>query len=167
MHGIATDPFDPHRIACFGDATITIWDARRLNQPLLMFAERDALADGARMKPGSTLANIEFSSTRRGCLATLERDSTYVRFWDLTKSRVPVDVSVTGGGGSSDGETRSSRESSRGTKMSWAANLPWPTGSVQSQASPKDSLSNSLELPLSQPSFVLADTRRSGFFFLK
>jgi len=149
VHGIATDPFDPHRIACFGDATITIWDARRLNQPLLMFAERDALADGARIKPGSALANIEFSSTRRGCLATLERDSTYVRFWDLTKSRVPVDVSATGGGGSSDGETRSSRESNRGTRLSWAANMPLPTGSVQLQPSPKESLSSSLELPLS------------------
>ena len=167
VQAIATDPFDPHRIACVGDAAITIWDARRLNQPLLMFSERDAIADGARIKPGSTYANIEFSSTRRGCLATLERDSTYVRFWDLTESRTYIpDLSVRGGG-SSDGETRSSRESNRATRRSWAANLPWPTASGHSQPSPRDSLTNSLELPPSQPSFVLADTRRSRFFLLQ
>lgn len=167
VHGIATDPFDPHRIACVGDAVITIWDARRLNQPLLMFSERDAIADGAKIKPGSTYANIEFSSTRRGCLATLERDSSYVRFWDLTESRMYIPDPSARGGGSSDGETRSSWESTRATRRSWAANLPWPTGSGQSHPSPKDSLSNSLELPPSQPAFVLADTRRSGFFLLQ
>ena len=167
VHSIATDPFDPHRIACVGDAVVTIWDARRLNQPLLMFSERDALADGARIKPGSSYANIEFSSTRRGCLATLERDSTYVRFWDLTQSRTYIPDPSFKGGGSSDGDTRSSRESIRGARRSWAANLAWPTGTGQSQSSPKDSLSNSLELPPSQPSFVLADTRRSRSFLLQ
>ncbi|KAF8971267.1 hypothetical protein BDZ97DRAFT_1901867 [Flammula alnicola] len=166
VHGIATDPFDAHRIACFGDAGITIWDARRLNQPILMFSERDAIADGARIKPGGAYANIEFSSTRRGCLATLERESSYVRFWDFAESRMHAVEGSVAGGGSSDGETRSSKDSIRATRRSWAANLPWQTGGdrqSQLQQSPKESLSASLELP-TQPAFVLADTRRTKYF---
>jgi len=154
VHGIATDPFDPHRIACFGDASITVWDARKLNQPTLTFSERDALADGARIRPGSVYANIEFSSTRRGCLATLEKDSSYVRFWDIAESRIHgIDDSQTGG---SDGD-KSSRESSRAARRSWAANLPWPTGGERQNPSPKET---SVDIP-SQQSSVLADTRRS------
>lgn len=159
VHGIATDPFDPHRIACYGDSTVTIWDARRLTHPVLQFTERDALADGAVMRIGATMGNIEFSSTRRGCLATLEKESDYVRFWDVLESRVPgVEGSVVGGG-SSDGETSRSRDSMRLPKRSWA-NLPWPTGGSYQNQSPKETLSSSVELPM-QRSFVLSDTRRS------
>ncbi|KAJ3504260.1 hypothetical protein NLJ89_g8024 [Agrocybe chaxingu] len=159
VHGIATDPFDDHRVACFGDGVITVWDSRKLTQPLLTFSERDALADGAKIRPGSIYANIEFSSTRRGCLATLEKDAAYVRFWDILESRIQaIEGSVTGGG-SSDGEAKSSRESSRATRRSWAPTLPWP--SSQTQHSPKErDLTSSVELS-NQPSLVLADTRRS------
>jgi WD40 repeat protein len=156
VNGIVTDPFDPHRIATFGDATVTIWDARRFNHPILTFSERDAIADGARIKPGALYANVEFSSTRRGCIATLEKDSSYVRFWDLAESKAStVEGSVTGGG-SSDGETSRSRDSVRVTKRSWAANLPWPAGGSQQTPSPRETLDSS-----TQRSFVIADTRRS------
>ncbi|KAF8167441.1 hypothetical protein B0H34DRAFT_645099 [Crassisporium funariophilum] len=166
VQGIATDPYDAHRIACFGDGIISVWDARRLTQPTVMFTERDATADGAKLRPGSVYANIEFSSTRRGCLATLEKDASYVRFWDLSEARASVvEGSVTGGGGnSSDGETKSSRESSRATRRSWAANLPWPSGDRQNQQSPKErDLASSAELS-NQPAFVLSDTRRTKYF---
>jgi len=159
VHGIATDPFDPHRIASFSDSTVTVWDLRKFLQPLMVFSERDALADGARVKPGSTYSNIEFSSTKRGTIATLEKDSVYVRFWDLSESRVS---GLEGGSGSSDGETnKSSRDSSRAARRSWAANIPWPSIGEKGSSPKEKDLSSSVELLPIQQSFVLADTRRS------
>ncbi|KAF8634265.1 hypothetical protein AX17_004222 [Amanita inopinata Kibby_2008] len=48
VQGIAPDPLEPHRIACWGgdEGVVSIWDARKLVQPVLIFSERDALADG-------------------------------------------------------------------------------------------------------------------------
>jgi hypothetical protein len=159
--GIATDPFDPHRIACFGDSAITVWDARKLAQPILMFSERDATADGARIRTGSSYINIEFSSTRRGCLASLERDSGHVRFWDLAEARGYVPShSGAGGGGSSDGDNKGSRESSRATRRSWA-NLPWPTADRQSERQQSLTRESSVSSESGSPPWVLADTRRS------
>ena len=66
VHGIATDPFDPHRIGCYGEGNATIWDARRLSHPLITFTEKDASADGERVKPNATLCGMEFSPIRRG-----------------------------------------------------------------------------------------------------
>ena len=149
VHGIATDPFDPYRVACFGDGVVSVWDARKLHQPLIMFSERDATADGTRVRPGSLYANVEFSSTRRGCLATLEKDSTYVRFWDLAVG------SMAAGGRFPDSGPKGPRDSTRTSRRSWAANLPWPTG--DKQLSPKER--DTFELS-SQSSFI-ADTRRS------
>lgn len=161
ISGIAADSFDSHRIASFGDSSVTIWDVRKLMQPLLVFSERDALADGAWSKPGATYANIEFSSTRRGTLATLEKNSTYVRLWDLAESRVgTLEGGIVEGGGSSDGETNKSfKESNRASRKSWA--VPWPSGSEKQQQSSKEKDPSSLELLPSQQKFVLADTRRS------
>jgi len=155
VHGIATDPFDPHRIACYGDSTVTIWDARRLGQPLLMFSERDGLGDGARPRQNVGYAHIEFSRTRRGCISTLEKDGNYVRFWDLTETR---NMSADPGtlGGFSDGEGRPVRETGRAARRSWA-NLPWPavqTSDARSRESP------TLERQ-ANAAYVLADTRRS------
>jgi len=158
VHGIATDPFDPHRVACFGDGVVSVWDARKILQPLLMFSERDAIADGAKLRPGSLYTNIEFSTTRRSCLATLEKDSSYVRFWDLAEVRMhSTEGSVGGGGGSSDGEAKTPRDSTRAPKRSWAANLPWPAGDKQ-QFSAKERDVSELS---SQSSFAVSDTRRS------
>jgi hypothetical protein len=170
LHGIAVDSFDSHRIASFGESTVTIWDIRKFLQPTISFSERDALADGARTKQGFGYINIEFSSTRRGTIATLEKESTYVRFWDLAESRaIALEGSVVGGGGSSDGETKSSKESSRGARRSWA-NLPWPGGGDKERfqhhghPSKEADLSSSLELSPSLHSFVLSDTHRSKLF---
>ncbi|PPQ65556.1 hypothetical protein CVT24_010819 [Panaeolus cyanescens] len=163
INGITTDPFDPHRIACYGDSLVTVWDARKLATPLLMFSERDASADGASIRPGSTYSQIEFSSTKRNCLATMEKDSNYVRYWDLTETKVyAMDGSFVAGGGSSDGETRASRDSARAQRRSWAANLPWP-GGTPAQNSPRER-DPSLGDAISQVSFVLADTRRTKSF---
>ncbi|KAF8907863.1 hypothetical protein CPB84DRAFT_1813441 [Gymnopilus junonius] len=177
VHGIATDPYDPHRIACFGDAVVNVWDIRQLRSgaPVLTFSEKDA----GRMVPkwwlrgGGSYATIEFSNTRRGVLTTLERDASYVRFWDLQESRVGVlDGSFTSAGGgasyNSDGETKSLKDSIRsGARKSWAANLPWPSSAdksgspapQQQQTSPKEKDGETGQLM-----YVLADTRRTKAF---
>ena len=162
VNGITTDPFDPYRVACFGDGVINVWDARKLHQPLLMFSERDAIAGGTRLRPGSVYANIEFSSTRRGCLATLEKDSNYVRFWDLLEVKThSAEENMASGGRVPESEIKPSpRDSTRASRRSWAANLPWPAGDKQLSPKQKDVSDVS-----SQSSFTVSDTRRSGFSF--
>ena len=166
VNGIATDPFDPYRVACFGDGIVNAWDTRKLQQPLLTFSERDANAGGTKVRPGSVYANIEFSSTRRGCLATLEKDSTYVRFWDLLEVKMhAAEENVTGGSRVTDGEIRTTPpgDATRASRRSWAANLPWPAG--DKQLSPKQRYTSE---PSSQSSFTVSDTRRSesSFFII-
>ena len=156
VHGIATDPFDPYRVACFGDGVVNVWDARKLHQPLLTFSERDAIAGGSKLRPASVYANIEFSSTRRGCLATLEKDSTYVRFWDLLEVKVHSAEENVVGGRVPEPEGKASRDSSRSSRRSWAANLPWPAG---------DKKQKDVSELSRQSSFLASDTRRSGFSF--
>lgn len=156
VHGIATDPFDPHRIASYGDNVTTIWDARRMNNPLLTFTEKDASADGARMRPNAALVSVEFSSVRRGLLATLEKDANHVRFWDLQHVEVPV------GRTPDRSRSRDSTHSTRAIRMSWAnaSNiLPWSNpvnAHVIAPVTPADSSKLSYHL-------VLSNTRRSEF----
>ena len=45
--GVATGPFVPVQIATFGDGIVSIWDSRRLPQPILTFSEHEAYGDGA------------------------------------------------------------------------------------------------------------------------
>ena len=150
VHGISTDPFDPHRIACFGDGSVTVWDARRLPHPLITFTEKDAYADGARRRLNSTFTTIEFSNTRRGTLAVLERESTYVRFWDLQQVQISE--------GSPYGrQSRDSSQSNRVVRRSWT-NLPWTTLAPVGRESIVD------ETP-EPSSTVLADTHKSVCFF--
>lgn len=142
IQAIATDPFDQYRIASIGDNIISIWDTRKLT-PSLMFSERDAAADNASLRVGSAFSTMEFSSTRRGCLATLEKDSAYVRFWDLVNTTCPSERIV----GSLP------KESGKGlVKRLWSATLPWQTGSSQQGISSTEPATSSL---------VLTNTRRS------
>lgn len=147
IQAIATDPFDQHRAASIGDNNVSIWDTRRLTSPL-MFSERDAAADNAKLRAGTVFSTIEFSSTRRGCLATLEKDSSYVRFWDL------MDTS----GASSEIPGSPLKELGKApTKRSWSATLPWQTGGAQVPGMKQRTSSTDFTAsPL-----VLANTRRS------
>jgi WD repeat-containing protein mio len=147
VHGIVTDPFDAHRFASFGDGIVSVWDARWLTSALLTFSEKDAIADGALARSGSTYSAIEFSNSRRGMLATLEKDAAHIRFWDVMQTQ-----------GTSD--TERSRHSSLSTKlprMSWA-NLPWAAGQtdISSMTSSKD-----LDSQPSGYTLTLCDTRKS------
>ncbi|KAJ7638426.1 hypothetical protein FB45DRAFT_902803 [Roridomyces roridus] len=156
VQSIVSDPFDPHRIATFGDGHISVWDARKLAPaPLLSFSERDAAADGAVPRVSAVYSGIEFSGTRRGTLAALHRDSAYVRFWDMLGSY----GRAIGGSGSSDGDVAESASlSSRFTRKSWAAGLPWtggPSPGLTSSLGGRDTETRSL---------VLCDTRRTKLF---
>ncbi|KAG6333717.1 hypothetical protein ID866_5370 [Astraeus odoratus] len=144
--GIATNTMDPHQVACCGDATVTIWDIRRLPHPLLTFTEKDAVADGARPRPGSVVQHIEFSSSRRGMLAVMEKDSSYVRFWDLKRANTAD---------GSDGERSRDSSQSRAPRRSWT-NLPWTASTYGARQG---------VLELQDPStVVLADTRKTKNF---
>lgn len=155
VHGIATDPFEPYRIGCFGDGTATIWDARHISHPLLTFTEKDAAADGARPR-GGAFVHMEFSSVRRGVLATLEREANHVRFWDLQNFEL-VDRSPE----RERSHSRDSTTSSRAPRLSWAN----PTNILQWSASGGSQVSSVPATPVdshrSQHQVVLSGTRRS------
>lgn len=171
VHGIVTDPFDEHRIACFGEGIVSIWDVRRLAQhPVLTFTARDASADGmagsqapggaARAKGGGSgssavaLTTVEFSPTRRGTLATLERDATCVRFWDILQAQIvepqPLERS----------RSRESSLSSKAPKLSWANSLGW-SGSVASSAPSQPAPAAPVASDQIPYNLILADTRKS------
>lgn len=83
---VAVDPLDASRIASVGDdSVVRIWDCRNLALPMLTFSERDAVGDGARTRGATGVVSIEFSPSRRGLLASLEKDASVVRFWDIVQ----------------------------------------------------------------------------------
>jgi hypothetical protein len=153
VHGMATDPLDSNRVACFGDGAVTVWDMRRFVYPLLTFTERDATADGARIRSGSAYTHIEFSNTRRGQLATLEKDGGYVRFWDTSQSKIITarqkDTRPKKSAGNNDNH-------SLATRKSWAT-IPWIPGATvtSNSANSHDSEHGSL---------ILCDTRKTTEF---
>ncbi|KAF5346773.1 hypothetical protein D9756_010433 [Leucocoprinus leucothites] len=151
IQSIATDPFDQHRVASIGDNNVSIWDTRKLTSPL-MFSERDATADNAKLRAGSVFSTIEFSSTRRGCLATLEKDSAYVRFWDLVNTSDPSSE-IVGSPLKELGKTPA--------KRSWSATLPWQTGGTQAPGALKQRTSST---DITTSPLVLANTRRTKTF---
>jgi len=158
VQGIATDPLESKRIATFGDGVVSIWDSRRLTQPILTFSEHDAYGDGAKpyLNP-SAFTTVEFSSVRRGTVATLEKDSTHVRFWDLQEAQFHEvtnersrDSSISGG--------RTS-----GGKLSWAPSnmLSWTassSGNIQGTEGRRD---RDLSPSTRTPSTILVNTRKS------
>ncbi|KAF8530402.1 hypothetical protein BU17DRAFT_36281 [Hysterangium stoloniferum] len=129
VHGITTDPFDSNRFACFGDdGAVRIWDHRKFSTPLLTFTEREAIADGANPRGMSPISGMEFCSTRRGTLATLEKDSFVVRFWDTTRATVTEQRSSS--------TPEPTQEEVAPSKISKLARLPWTTPNTESQHLP-------------------------------
>ncbi|KAG6890445.1 hypothetical protein C0992_001638 [Termitomyces sp. T32_za158] len=145
VQGIATDSFDPHRIACFGDGVITVWDTRKLQMPSLTFTEKDASADGAQLHSNSLFSGLEFSHTRRGLLASMEREASYVRFWNIldVNDGVPLNESK-------------AQDTVRAGRRSWA-NIPWPSGVHTNQGPPSTNNQDSHGL-------ILFDTRKTKTF---
>ena len=159
VQGIATDPFAPNRIATFGDGVVSIWDSRRLPQPILTFSEHDAYGDGAKpyLNP-STFTTIEFSSVRRGVIATLEKDAAHVRFWDLQEAQIHEvtkersrDSSISGG-------------RTTGGKLSWAnpsSMLSWTASSSGNIHAAEGRRERDPSPSIRAPSTILVNTRRS------
>ena len=224
VQGIAPDPLEPHRIACWNgdEGIVMIWDARRLKEPVLTFGERDALADGGYALGGydsiggpgecavcgaygshvhhhyhhlnghgesrrsgigsggsgaglGVYVQAEWASSRRGTIATLERDARFVRVWDVLSARPYVVDSVVSGasgmlaGGAGGGASRST------IRRSWAATLSWPRGDNGVAAgqfttgsavySPFGSGGECYGSTYNSPmTLVLSDTRRSTWF---
>ncbi|KAI9450344.1 hypothetical protein BJY52DRAFT_1206162 [Lactarius psammicola] len=152
VYALSTDPFEPHHLAATGDGVVTLYDVRKLTAHLLTFSERDALADGTRTQNGGVrrVSDLEFSSVRRGVLATLGQDASYVRFWNVIKTE-SFDVPP----------TLHASDTTRTPKMAiWANALPWgvsggthnvPAHSAQSP-------------PNASYSLLLSDTRKSRRF---
>ncbi|KZT22569.1 WD40 repeat-like protein [Neolentinus lepideus HHB14362 ss-1] len=151
VHSIATDPTDPYRIATFGDSVVTVWDSRRISQPLLTFTTKDASADGGKVMPGAVFTTMQFSSTRRGRLATLEKSSAHVRFWDLQHAQVT--------------ETTSERSKDPAGHPNRTPRLSWASPSSMLSWSSSGGSPTAAEEYWKYPSnVVLADTRKTKDF---
>ncbi|PFH53658.1 hypothetical protein AMATHDRAFT_137028 [Amanita thiersii Skay4041] len=162
VQGIAADPLEPHRIACWGgdEGVVSIWDARKLVQPVLIFSERDAGADGGGWVAGGAGAGgtgvyvqAEWASIRRGTLATLERDSRFVRVWDVLSAR-PY---VVEGEGSSSGTRAGAGSGAGGSGGAWYQPMYSPFGPGSGTEAYGTSWNSSVTL-------VLSNTRRSKSF---
>ncbi|THH17490.1 hypothetical protein EW146_g3338 [Bondarzewia mesenterica] len=157
VHALAPDPHNAHRLAAAGDGVVTVWDARKLHTPLLTFTARDAQADGAR-GASSVVADLEFSNFRNGLLATLERDASHVRFWDILKSEA-VDVSPVASDRVKTKDLPAQAQGGKTGKLSWTnptSMLPW-SGSAGNNSQNEPQLSIPYNL-------ILADTRRTKRF---
>lgn len=153
VYSLATDPFEPHHLAATGDGVVTLWDLRKLPVQLLTFSERDALADGTRTQNGGVrrIGDLEFSSVRRGVLATLGQDASYVRFWNVIKTEsfdVPPTLHVSD-------MTRTPKMT-----MSWTNALPWSASGGTNNV-PANSAQSP---PNASHSLVLSDTRKCKYF---
>ncbi|KIY53615.1 hypothetical protein FISHEDRAFT_32898 [Fistulina hepatica ATCC 64428] len=147
VQGIATDPFDPHRVITHGDGVVTVWDLRKSLRSLLSFGEKHAMGDGATTQLNPAYVDIEMCRTRRGVVATLERDSHYVRFWDILEAH------------SDNGPVlHESALAGPNSRRSWATNLSWGVAQMHSNSEPTPAV-DQFDRPL-----ILADTHRSKIF---
>ncbi|KAJ3036161.1 hypothetical protein HDV00_003017 [Rhizophlyctis rosea] len=74
ISGIATDPFHPYRFASFADdSIIRIWDARNASEP--------ALTLNSEYRNG--ISQLEWSPLRSGLLASVGRESSVLKIWDI------------------------------------------------------------------------------------
>jgi hypothetical protein len=154
VYALSPDPFEPHHLAAAGDGVVNVWDVRKLPTPLLIFSERDALADGTVIQSSGVrrVTDLKFSSVRRGALATLGQDSSYVRLWNIIKTE-SFDAPLT---------IRAS-DVTRTPKMSWTnatSMLPWSV----SGGTLNVTTDNSQSSPNTSYSLVLSDTRKCEWF---
>ncbi|KAI0266669.1 hypothetical protein BC834DRAFT_872947 [Gloeopeniophorella convolvens] len=160
VYALATDPFEPYHLAAAGDGVVTIWDTRKMPTPLLTFNDRDAFADGARTLNYSLhkVTHLEFSTGRRGVLATLGQDSAYIRLWNTIKTD-SFDIPFT----SEKSRGSDGAPVSRTPKMSWTnatSMLPWSaSGAAHNITTERDQAQPSTSYAL-----TLSDTRKSRRF---
>ena len=161
VNGIATDSFEHSRFACFGEGSVTIWDARKFVSPALTFSLKDAVADGARHSSSDSFTNAEFSPVRRGLLATQTRDAHHVRFWDIQQTPLP-DTSQATEEARLRIISRDSARTSKLSRLSWAASstmLPWNATPEQTLVGPDDPSASAFNM-------ILSNTKRSKSYAL-
>ncbi|ORX91418.1 hypothetical protein K493DRAFT_339376, partial [Basidiobolus meristosporus CBS 931.73] len=87
IYGISVDPFHPYRFASHTeDGIVKIWDIRKPTEAVLTI-------NGSTRSAG--LSNMAFSPRRSGLLATLGKESNYVRIWDIQEGTTKVYTSST------------------------------------------------------------------------
>ncbi|KAF9904605.1 hypothetical protein EC991_002533 [Linnemannia zychae] len=84
VHGLCMDPFHENRMAsCSDDGVIKIWDIRNPSQQILSFYT------GPKSTPqSSTLVRISFNPQRSGLLASLTKEATCLKVWDIQEGTV-------------------------------------------------------------------------------
>ncbi|KAF9138717.1 hypothetical protein BG015_002278 [Linnemannia schmuckeri] len=84
VHGLCMDPFHENRMAsCSDDGVIKIWDIRNPSQQILSFYT------GPKTAPqSSTLVRISFNPQRAGLLASLTKEATCLKVWDIQEGTV-------------------------------------------------------------------------------
>ena len=146
-YGIVTDPFDNHRVACFGEGNVSVWDYRRFTSSLVTFTSKDASGDGERPSVSDTFIDAGFSPVRRGLLATLTRDANHVRFWDIQRASHQISGAQEADEAKAKIEMKETSKASKLSKLSWAPSstiLPWsaPAEQVEEQADLNTDVSN-------------------------
>ncbi|KAF9081229.1 hypothetical protein BGX23_001114 [Mortierella sp. AD031] len=84
VHGLCMDPFHENRMAsCSDDGVIKIWDIRNTSQQILSFYT------GPKSAPqSSTLVRISFNPQRSGLLASLTKEATCLKVWDIQEGTI-------------------------------------------------------------------------------
>ncbi|GAA5990362.1 hypothetical protein JCM10908_007333 [Rhodotorula pacifica] len=92
-YGLAANPYNSQQLSSFGeDGVVRLWDLRKPLDPLLSFSEADAGAIPLQKVTNTTprpLAETSWCSTRPGLFATLEKESSVIRLWDLVDGPGP------------------------------------------------------------------------------
>lgn len=86
LSSIKPNPFNHYQLSSYGeDGIIKLWDLRMNNDSLLSFSETDAgsIPSKNRSMVNKPLVDMVFSPTKRGVLATLQKDSEIIRVWQL------------------------------------------------------------------------------------
>lgn len=105
VSSLVADPFDAHRFSSVGeDGIVRIWDLRHSTEPILTFSSEDGIdrlndkktlarqASKLSLTPsnstvtggnGAATLSMAFSPTRRGHLATLDRDTNHLSAWNI------------------------------------------------------------------------------------
>lgn len=92
INSISPNPHNGHQFASYGDdGVIKLWDLRKTSDALLSFSEYDAGAIPARIRASNAmkpLVDILWDPTRRGILASLEKESSTIRVWHVADGPV-------------------------------------------------------------------------------
>ncbi|XP_014672958.1 PREDICTED: WD repeat-containing protein mio-like [Priapulus caudatus] len=71
VYGVAVDPYNCFRIASYVDTQVAIWDTRNFDKPVLSLTEN------------RSITRMSWSPTRMGLLATISKDSSVVKLYDI------------------------------------------------------------------------------------